>query len=47
MNLVLHATMILNDKEPSTFEEAISSSYAKLWIEVMSEEMNSLQVNET
>lgn len=33
--------------EPMTYEEAVSSKQSNMWLNVMREEMNSLQQNET
>ena len=47
MNFFLNATATPNDHKPSSFEKAVNGSDARQWIEAMSEEINSLNVNDT
>ena len=47
MNFVLNATVAPNDHEPSSFEEAVNGSDTRQWIEVMDEEIDSLNVIDT
>lgn len=47
INSVLNVNVAQNDQESSSFEEAVTRSNARQWIEEMNEEMNSLSVNDT
>lgn len=47
VSLVLNATMVPSEKEPTTFEKTVSYPEVRSWIEAMNEEMQSISMNDT